>query len=161
MTRPVTRPDRRDQDGFVAGSEALILGVVVFLVGTIVAINAWAVLDAKMSATAAAREGARAAVDGPAGAAGDGLVGIVDGAARAALEGQGKDPAGLLGGPRVSGAVARCAPITVEIDYRVTGIRAPWIGTFGSGAIDVTGRHTEVVDPFRSGLDGEADSCAF
>lgn len=149
----------RSEDGIVGGAEALIFGVLIFLGGSITVLNAWAVVDAKMAVTAAAREGARAAVDGPAGAGGDALRGAVDDAARRALAGQGKEAGNLVGAPRVSGAVQRCAPITVEIDYAVQGIRGLWIANW-SGAIEVTGRSTEVVDPFRSGLEGEA-GCGF
>lgn len=150
----------RGEHGVVGGAEALIFGVLIFLGGSILTLNAWAVLDAKMSVTAAAREGARAAVDAPAGAGGDQLRAIVATSARQALAGQSKDPDNLVGAPRVAGAVQRCAPITVEIDYSVRGIRGPWFGSFGGSSIQVTGRATEVVDPFRSGLEGEA-GCAF
>lgn len=150
----------RDESGVIAGSEALIFGVLIFLGGSITVLNAWAVADAKMAVTSAAREGARAAVDAPAGTTGGPLLVVVDSAARAALASQGKDAANLTGPPRVSGAVQRCASITVEVDYSVQGIRGPWFGSFGGRSIEVTGRHTEVVDPFRSGLAGEA-GCAF
>lgn len=146
--------------GVVAGAEALVFGVLIFLGGSITVLNAWAVADAKMAVTAAAREGARAAVDAPAGATGGPLAAVVEDAARRALAAQGKDADNLTGAPRISGAVERCAPITVEVDYAVRGIRGPWFGSFGDVSMDVTGRHTEVVDPFRGGLEGEA-GCDF
>lgn len=149
---------RGRDDGFVAGAEALIFGVLIFLVGTIIALNAWAVIDAKMAVTAAAREGARTAVDAPADAP---LGPRVEQVTRAAIDAQGKDPAQLIGTPTVTGSVGRCAPITVEVQYRVVGIRVPWLGTIGSQAVEVGATHTQVVDPFRSGLAGEADTCGF
>jgi hypothetical protein len=60
----------------------------------------------------------------------------------------------------VQGAIARCSRITVDVRYQVPSIRVPWVGAFGSGALEVHGSHTEIVDPFRSGLSGEAD-CGF
>jgi hypothetical protein len=34
----------------------------------------------------------------------------------------------------------------------------PWIGAFGTGFVTTTARHSEVVDPYRSGVpDGECD----
>lgn len=148
------------EDGLVGGAEALIFGVLIFLGGSITILNAWAVVDAKMAVTAAAREGARAAVDAPAGAGDAEVFARVDASSRAALEAQSKDADNLVGPPSVSGTLARCAPISVEVTYEVRGIRGPWLGTFGGASIEVTGRHTEVVDPFRSGLPGEA-GCAF
>lgn len=150
----------RGEDGLVGGAEALIFGVLIFLGGSITILNAWAVVDAKMAVTAAAREGARAAVDAPVGAGDAEVLARVDATSRAALEAQSKDAGNLVGAPSVSGSLTRCAPISVEVTYAVRGIRGPWLGTFGGASIEVTGRHTEVVDPFRSGLPGEA-GCAF
>ena len=150
----------RRQDGFIGGAEALIFGVLIFLGGSITVLNAWAVMDAKMAVTAAAREGARTAVDAPAGSEVADVLALVDVTTREALTAQGRDTGNLTGAPSVSGTLARCAPVTVEVAYRVRGIRGPWVGTFGGASIEVTGRHTEVVDPFRSGLPGEA-GCAF
>ena len=58
-----------DERGAVGGIEVLPLGMLVLVVGTLLVVNAWAVVDAKLAASAAAREAARAYVE-----AGDGRV---------------------------------------------------------------------------------------
>jgi hypothetical protein len=152
----VAPPAWRDEDG-LAGAEALIFGVLIFVVGTLLVVNAWGVIDAKMAASASAREATRVLVEAPEGAD---RLGIADQVVRATLVGHGKDPARLVGAPDVQGAIARCARIRVDVRYLVPTITLPWIGGLGSGRLEVRGSHTEVVDPFRSGLSGEA-SCAF
>ena len=55
----------RGDDGFVGGTEGILFGVVVFVFGTLILFNAWAVIDAKMAVSSAARETARTLVEGP------------------------------------------------------------------------------------------------
>ena len=47
--------------------------------------------------------------------------------------------------------------VTVAVHHPVPAVRLPFIGGFGH-AFDVVARQSEVVDPYRSGLPGEA-SC--
>ena len=49
----------RDDRGVVGGVEAIPFGLLLFVAGTLLVANAWAVIDAKMAATSAAREAAR------------------------------------------------------------------------------------------------------
>ncbi|MGH2685611.1 MAG: hypothetical protein ACRDJP_09115, partial [Actinomycetota bacterium] len=49
--------------GQVAGIEALPFGVLIFVVGALLVTNVWGVIDAKLAATSAAREAARAFVE--------------------------------------------------------------------------------------------------
>lgn len=141
----------RDEAGFVGGMEALPFGFLVFVAGTLLLVNAWGVLDAHLAAGAAAREAVRAFVE--ADDAGDALA-AGEAAADEALEGHGKDLARAElrwtpGAPEL----ARCAEVTAEVAYRVPLLAVPWIGAFGGGFIKTTAHHTEVVDPWRSGLD--------
>lgn len=56
----------------------------------------------------------------------------------------------------------RCALNTVVVHYRVPTLTVPFLGSFGSGFIDTSGRHSEIVDPYRSGLAVEgfdAETC--
>jgi hypothetical protein len=144
----------KDERGAVGGIEVLPLGVLVLVVGTLLVVNAWAVVDAKLAASAAAREAARAYVE-----AGDGRG--ADAAARRAADdavaGHGRDP-GLLSLRRTRGGFSRCTRIEVEATYPVPALALPWIGGF-ERAFTVRATHSEVVDPYRSGLDGTA-SCA-
>lgn len=156
MTARAPRPAWSEEDG-LGGAEALIFGVLIFVVGTLLVVNAWGVIDAKMAASASAREATRVLVEAPEGAP---VTAIARQVVTETLAGHGKDPARLVGAPTVDGAIARCARIRVDVRYRVPTITVPWIGGLGSGQLEVRGSHTEVVDPFRSGLGGEA-ACAF
>ena len=80
---------RRDESGQVAGIEVIPFGLLTFVVGTLLVANAWAVVDAKMAVSAAAREATRAYVETPPGA--DPLA-RAQAAAREALRGAGRDP---------------------------------------------------------------------
>jgi hypothetical protein len=53
---------------------------------------------------------------------------------------------------------ARCARATFEVHYQVPMLTLPWIGGVGDG-IGVTSRHSELIDPLRSGVPGAADAC--
>ncbi len=77
--------------------------------------------------------------------------------ASATLAGYGRRPElATIRIDRADGApFARCVPTTVEIDYPVPAIRLPWIGGYGH-AFDVRARHTELIDPYRSGVPGTA-----
>lgn len=143
----------RDEAGVVGGFEALPFGFLVFVAGTLLLVNAWAVVDGKLAASAAAREAARAFAESP----GPGGVAVAEAhrAAGEAIAGHGRDPDRMeltwASGPRFE----RCARATVVVTYRVPTLSIPWIGAFGDGVIETSARHSEVVDPFRSGVPGE------
>ena len=141
---------RFGEEGFAGGAEALLFGALLFVVGTLLVGNAWAVVDARLAADAASREAARtyaeAADATTAGSA-------ASAAAAAALAGYGRDPARAT--TSVTGAAfGRCARITVTVAYRVPLVALPGISA-GRAEI-VHAAHSEVVDPFRSGLQGIA-----
>jgi hypothetical protein len=133
----------RDERGFVGGFEALPFGLLVLLVGTLLLVNAWGVVDGNLAASAAAREAARTYVE-------TNDVVRAERAASEALVGHGKD----LGRAELRWVMRtdeRCRPVTVEVGYRVPAIALPWVGGFGS-AVTTTASHTEIVDPYRAGL---------
>jgi len=137
------------EDGVVGGLEMLAFGFLTFVVVALLLANAWGVIDAKLAATAAAREAARAFVEAPDAATAHSRA--VD-AARAAISGHGRDP-DRMGPTDIDGAFARCERITVTVTYPVPALSLPWIGGLGGGpTITATGVHSEIVDPFRSGL---------
>lgn len=136
----------RDDAGFVAGFDGLAFGVLVFVFGTLVVVNAWQVVDAKFAAAAAAREAARVVVESADGSG-------AEAAAVEAIEGHGRSPSRLT--LVQSGSFARCSRVIVEARYRVPLVVVPLIGGFGDGLV-VSARHAEVVDPYRSGLPGAA-----
>ena len=148
-----------DQRGFVGGFEVLPFGLLVFLAGALLFTNAWAVVDGTMAASAAAREAARAYVEATSeGEAVDDAVA----AARAVISGHGRDPERMAIRWEPAPTFERCSHNTVVVEYRVPTLTVPFVGAFGGGMITTSGRHTEIVDPYRSGLglDGfEAESC--
>jgi hypothetical protein len=140
--------------GFAGGFEGLLFGLLLFVVGTLFVANAWAVVDTKFAADAAARQAVRTYVEAPdAAAAADEATAAAD----ASLEGYGRLPARARVA-LVSGGWARCARVTIEVSYPSPLLVLPWIGSVGSGEA-VTARHSELVDPFRTGLPGTS-SCA-
>lgn len=146
---------RRDEAGQLAGGEALPFGVLVFIVGVLLVANAWAVVDAKLAVSAAAREATRAYVESP--PDGDPLA-AADAAAREAVRGAGRDANRLQLTP-VDAGFTRCAEVRFEARYPVPALTIPLIGGFGRGFTAVAS-HAEVVDPYRSGVPGGERSCA-
>jgi hypothetical protein len=151
-------PDRarralRTEEGQVGGIEALAFGVLIFVLGTLVVANAWGVLDAKMAAGGAAREAARAFVTSPSTA--DPAARAHD-AAASSIQAVGRSPQRMT--LSIAGAFVRCARIVATVRYRVPLVHIPLLGGFGDG-LTVAARHSELVDPYRNGLPGEA-SCA-
>ena len=140
--------------GQVGGFEALPFGVLIFVLGVLLITNAWAVIDAKLAATAAAREGARAYVE--AGEASDAESDAVD-AARSELTARGRDVS-RSSVHVIAGTFERCRLVTLEVTYDVPTLTLPFVGGWGEG-MHVSARHGEIVDPYRNGPEGEAD-CA-
>mgnify|MGYP000097145081 CR=1 FL=1 len=144
---------RRTEHGQVGGVEALVLGALVFVAGVLLIANAWGVVDAKLAASSAAREAARAYVEAPSASA---ALPAARAAAAEALTGHGR-AAARAEVAVVSGAFVRCTRVTFEVRYPVPMLRIPFLGPAGA-AFTARARHSEVVDPFRSGLAGTA-SC--
>lgn len=145
-------PDR--EAGFAGGFEGLLFGLLLFVAGTLLVAYAWGVVETKTATGEAARQAARTYVEAPdAAAAGD----EADQAADAALAGYGRDPAKARV-ELVQGTFARCGRITITVSYPAPLFRLPFLGSMGRG-IAVTSQHSELVDPYRSGLPGSA-ACA-
>lgn len=139
------------EHGQVGGIEGLVFGVLIFVFGTVLVANAWGVIDAKLATTSAAREAARTyvessseAVAGPA----------AEDAARQAIVAHGRRWE-RTEVSRPGSGFDRCQRVTIEVSYDVPLIAIPLLGQAGNG-ITVTSRHSEVVDPYRSGLAGMA-----
>jgi hypothetical protein len=140
--------------GQVGGIEVLPLALLVFVVGTLLVANGWAVVDAKAAAGTAAREAARAFAETPAGMSPSAAWTRAEARAFDAFAAAGKDPAAAeVDASAGGGSVERCARIVVETRYRVPALTVPWVGGLGQGIV-VHARHSARVDPFRSGLDG-------
>jgi Flp pilus assembly protein TadG len=141
----------RDEGGQLGGIEGLAFGVLIFVIGTLIIANAWGAIDAKLAAASAAREATRAYVESA-------VAGRADDEARQAaarvIEGYGRDPSRMTV-RRDSGTFGRCERVTLTVEYRATLGAVPLLGrtarTFVAAA-----RHSELVDPYRSGVPGEA-----
>jgi hypothetical protein len=142
--------------GQVGGIEALPFGLLIFVVGSLLIANAWAVVDAKFATDAAARQAVRTFVES------DDAARAVDDARSAgldAVEAHGRDRARAIVEPVGEATLARCARVTFEAVYEVPALSLPFIGGYGRAPFRVRSTHSELVDPFRSGVPGEAETC--
>jgi len=139
------------EGGFVAGAESLIFGVLIFVFGTIMVLNAWSALDARFAAAAAAREAVRAVVDAPNDAD---LVQVANSAAATAFAGHGRDPADLevvwvgdADGPER----ARCGEVRFRVETTVDVVLLPrWSSP---PSFQVSALHAELIESYRAGID--------
>lgn len=156
---------RRDEGGFVAGSEALALGVVVFVIGTLLVISAWRLVDGKLAVETAAREAARAVVEAPVPVLTDAAAGaaLADEVARATMvahRGPDDDPTATwrFVDAAVVGDAVRCGPVSATVRIEVDTVRLPLLGG-GFGTVRLVGEHVERVEPYRGGLPAEGAAC--
>jgi hypothetical protein len=141
----------RGDDGFAGGFEGLLFGLLLFIAGTLLVAFAWGVIDTKTAVTEAARQASRTYVEAPDAATAGGQA---QAAAAAALQGYVRDPARA----RVrmaTGSFARCGRVTISVSYPAPLFLLPFIGRVGTGET-VTADHSELVDPYRTGLPGTA-----
>lgn len=135
-------------DAGLGGVEGVAVAALVFVAGTLLVAGAWGVVDAKATASTAAREAARAYVESSA---------APEVAARIAAEdvvtSSGRDPARMR--IRIDGDLRRCRRIVVEVGYPVRLAALPLAGAAATTVV-ASARHSELVDAHRSGLDGEA-----
>lgn len=146
---------RSADEGQAGGIEALAFGLLIFVVGTLLVANTWAVIDAKMAVDAAAREGARSYVEARS-ASQARTASKRD--AEEAIAAQGRSAGRLQLDVRAVPGFERCARVTVTARYPVPAINLPLIGGFGH-QFWVTSTHSELVDPYAAGLPG-ATACA-
>jgi hypothetical protein len=138
---------RGHEDGVVAGAEALLLGVLVFVFGTLVLLNGWLAIDARFATAAAAREAVRAVTTAEAGAD---LATAAATAGRAALGAHGIDPS-RASIALVAGDQRRCAEVRAVVTLEVPLVVIPSLRG-RTGSLSVRSDHRAVVDPHRSGL---------
>ena len=141
-----------DQGGQL-GLEALAFGLLVFVAGTLVFVNGWAIVDAKLAAASAVREAGRAYVEG---ADATSALAAARVAADDTLVGYGRSPTASTV-TIVQGGFARCERVVLEVRTQAPLARIPWLGQVGT--LTVAARHSELVDPYRAGLAGSS-SCA-
>ncbi len=145
----------RGQSGQVAGLEAIVFGLLTFVVGVLLAANGWAVVDAKMAMSAAAREATRAYVEAP---VGSDPMALADAAAREAVRGHGRDP-DRMELRAVESGFTRCQVVRFEASYRVRAVGLPFLGRGSGAGFTAAARHAEVVDPYRDGVPAATARC--
>jgi len=148
----------RCEDGYVGGAEAIPLGILVLFAGTLIVVNAWAVVDARLVTATAAREAVRAYVEAApatdAGATARQAWAEAELAANQVMVEHGRRPDRFSVRPTLTGpAYARCQRVAITATYELPAVTVPLVGGFLSG-LAVSSTASEIVDPFRDGLEG-------
>jgi hypothetical protein len=139
--------------GQVGGIEVLPFGFLVFVAGMLIIANAWGVIDAKLAVTSAARESVRTFVEAPNAST---AAAQARAAAEDTLAAYGRDgDRATIGAPVLDRDFGRCVRVTITVSYDLPVIAVPFIGGFGD-LEPVTSTFTEIIDPFRDGLEGPA-----
>lgn len=134
-----------DERGAVGGLEMLPLGFLVFVVSSIMILNAWTAVDSWMAVSTASREGARVFVESdPDEAWPAARVRIAE-----VMDGYGRGER-LMAPSAPSVAFERCEVVTVRVGYDLAFINLPFVDGFGS-LTTIEASHSERIDPYRSG----------
>lgn len=135
-----------DERGFVAGADMLIFGVLAFVMGSLLVINVWNVIDASFAVSAAAREGARTFTEAdPDTAWSESQSRMLE-----VMDEYGRGDRAVAPQLPAVGNYERCAVITVTAEYDVALVRLPIFGQFGT-MTRVSASHSERIDAYRSG----------
>lgn len=162
MTAPVPRHGSsgslrsrrlRGARGQAGGAEVLPLAFLTLVFAMLLVVNAWSVVDADLATTSAAREAVRAFVEAP---DEQSAVESATAAAHRAIEGHGRTGATAVDIRYLGDAGwSRCSRVAVTVRHPMPAIRIPVIGGYGH-SFDVVATDSEIVDPWRGGLEGEA-----
>jgi hypothetical protein len=135
-----------DDRGVVAGSDMLIFGVLAFVIGSLLIVNVWTVIDASLAVSAAAREGTRTYVEAdPATAWPEARARMMD-----VMADYGRDDRAVPPSPPAIAKYERCAVVTITAEYDVALVSLPIFGNFGS-LTRIDASHSERIDAYRSG----------
>lgn len=137
-----------DEQGQIGGLEGLVLGILVFVVGTLVIVDSWGVIDAKLTVDSAAQNAVRAFVQAPSPAA---AVGRAQAAAASVIASSGRNVLKMR--ISISGSLTRCSQVSVDVRYPVSFGALPLVGK-AAGTVLVSSTQSELVDPFRSAASG-------
>lgn len=139
--------------GQVGGLEAIVLGMLVLVMGTLVVASAWGVIDAKIAVDQAAQDASRAFVLAPSSTS---AITAARAAAFGEIAASGREP--KRASVSLAGALVRCASVVATVSYRVPLLAVPLLGASG-GSVEVSASHGELVPPFRSAASGTALAC--
>lgn len=142
---------RCDQSGFVSGSEGLLFGAGVLLITTLIFANVWSVFNARFVGGETARAMGRAYAE-----ANDPMTALAGAYQRGAevlqTHGQSGEDTKLAIDAQ---GYERCQPFTIAVSVPVRYSILPGIATHRT-AFRVQSTYSDVIDPYRSGLEGEA-----
>ncbi len=142
----MTSRSRIAQDrGAVGGLEMLPFGFLIFVLGSLIIVNAWTVIDSWMAVSTASREAARVFVESDPGDAWPAAAARID----EVMRDYGRHER-LVPPVAPTGTYERCAAVTITVAYDVAFIQVPIFGGFGS-LTRIESSHTERIDPWRSG----------
>jgi Flp pilus assembly protein TadG len=150
--RTLQRVNQGQRESGQAGAEAVAMAIIFGVFIILLFANIWTVVDTKMRASDAARDIARQVVESPADK-------ITDANAKLILASQPWGARQLVGQPIVAmleptGPPERCSRVVVAVTVRVRAIIFPFAKNWAPG-FTVGARHSELVDPFRSDLEGD------
>lgn len=148
-----TSASQRNERG-IFGFESLPLLVLVFVIGTLVFAEGWTAIDAKLATTSGAREATRTFVESPAGMDPGVAAAIAVEAGLSAMEAYSRRLEAEVSGIG-SLSLDRCTRVTFEATATTRFMRLPFVRNTGFTRI-VRSSHTELVDPWRDGLQGTA-----
>ena len=156
MSADTNKPNNKpnNEAGFAGGAEALVFGFLLLFVVTLIIANGWAVIHTKFALSSGSREATRVYVEEVLGGSDDArATSLAQSVGQDAIEGYGSSyPNEVV----VDAGGDRCTVVTAEATSDVPFFILPGISTRAS--IRVSARHSERVDPFRSGIEGEV-SC--
>lgn len=136
---------RRNDRGIVGGSDGLLAGVLVAMIGTLLIANVWSVISARTDADAAVREYLRVytRADGPGVGAAQ-----AEAAARSSLSASGRSTVSVSVTPPDVAAFGPCGLARVTLRLQAPLVRVPGFTNMGSRTVNASG--SEVIDPWRS-----------
>lgn len=152
--RPANPGRLAGDDGFIGGSEVLPFGLLIFVAGILIIVNAWAVVDTKMTLDSTAQVMSRTISEE------DRLDPVaLESLARETVADLGLDPGPVrIELDPADTTLVRCQRVTVTLSYPVPALTLPVLGRIGE-TIEVHATASELVDPYRSSEDLEEGTC--
>jgi Flp pilus assembly protein TadG len=152
VSQPRVQTRNTHRESGQAGAEAVAMAIIFGVFIILLFANIWTVVDTKMRASDAARDIARQLVESPADK-------ITDANAKAILASQPWEARQLVSQPVAAMLeptlpAVRCSRVVVAVNVRVRAIIFPFAKNWAPG-FNVGSRHSELVDPFRSDLEGD------
>lgn len=135
---------RRTESGVVGGSDALVVGVMVFVIGTLAIVNLWSIIDTRMRVASAAREYVRTFTEAPDAAT---AAATAEAAAVRRLPNAAVRHGTVTIRASDAAAFGPCATVWVVVSMTVPTIRLPFGLSLGHRTVST--RAADMVDAYR------------